>query len=221
LAEQVSARTVSQATHVAPAVPQVPNARVLHVAPSQQPSGHDVESQTHCPARQRWPVVHAALPPHVQAPAVHPSAALVLHAVHAPAAVPHVVTDAEWHVSPEQQPSGHTQPLHTPPLHCSVAPQGAQALPPLPQAEVASPVWHVVPLQHPLHEEVSQTHLPSMQRCPVVHASADPQRHVPSAVQLSLVVAEHPVQMQTPALQDRPGGQAGPLPHFAPSWLWL
>ncbi len=158
LAEHVSARTVSQATQVAPADPHVPSARVLQVVPSQQPSGQDVESQTHWPARQRWPVVHAALPPQVQAPAVHPSAVPALHAVQAPAAVPHVVTDAGWQVSPEQQPSGHTQPLHTPALHCSVAPQGAHLLPPLPHAEVARPVWHAVPLQHPLHEEVSQTH---------------------------------------------------------------
>lgn len=126
-AAQVSARTASHATHVAPEAPQLSSARVLHVVPSQHPSGHDVESQTHCPARQRWPVVHAALPPHVQAPAVHPSAAVVSHAVQAPAAVPHVVADAGWHVSPEQQPSGHTQPLHTPALHCSLAPQGAHA----------------------------------------------------------------------------------------------
>lgn len=127
LAEHVSARTESHVTHVAPAAPQLPSARVLHVVPSQQPSGHDVESQTHCPARQRWPVAHVAPPPHVQAPAVHPSAALASHALHAPAAVPHVVTVALLHVSPEQQPSGHTQPLQTPPLHCSVAPQAAQA----------------------------------------------------------------------------------------------
>jgi hypothetical protein len=127
LAEHVSARTVSHATHVAPAAPQVPSARVLQVVPSQQPSGQDVESQTHWPARQRWPVVHTAPPPHVQAPAVHPSAAVPSHALHAAPAVPHVVADAWLQVSPEQQPLGHTQPLQTPPLHCSLAPQAAQA----------------------------------------------------------------------------------------------
>ena len=125
-AEHVSERTLSHATHVAPDAPQLPSERVLHVAPSQQPSGHEVESQTHCPARQRWPVEQAAAPPQLHDPEVHPSAR-ASHAMQAPPAVPHVVVDATLHVSPEQQPSGHTQPLHTPPLHCSVAPQAAQA----------------------------------------------------------------------------------------------
>ena len=58
---------------------------------------------------------------------MQPSAVWASHAMHAPPAVPHVVAVAALHVSPEQQPSGHTQPLHTPAVHCSVAPQGAQA----------------------------------------------------------------------------------------------
>jgi hypothetical protein len=86
---------------------------------------------------------------------------------------------------------------------------------------VARPGWQVAPLQQPVHDVVSQTQWPPLQRCPVAHASPDPQRHVPSAAQLSLVVAEQPVQMQRPALHELPGGHAGPLPQRAPSWLWL
>lgn len=79
----------------------------------------------------------------------------------------------------------------------------------------------MAPLQQPVHDDVSHTHCPPMQCWPVAQASPDPQRHVPSAAQPSLVVAEHPVQMQRPDLHERPGGHAGPLPHRAPSWLWL
>lgn len=86
---------------------------------------------------------------------------------------------------------------------------------------VARPVWQVAPLQQPVHDVVSQTQCPPVQRCPVAQASLDPQRHVPSSAQPLLVVAEQPLQMQRPALHERPGGHAGPLPHRDPSWLWL
>jgi hypothetical protein len=67
VAEQLSERA-SQATQLAPAVPQLAIDRVEQVAPLQQPPGHDVPSQTHSPFAQRWPPAHAADEPHAQVP---------------------------------------------------------------------------------------------------------------------------------------------------------
>jgi hypothetical protein len=69
VAEQLSERA-SQATQLAPAVPQVAIDRVEQIAPLQQPPGHDVPSQTHSPFAQRWPPAHAADEPQAQVPSV-------------------------------------------------------------------------------------------------------------------------------------------------------
>jgi hypothetical protein len=118
-AAQLSLRPVVHATHVEPPVPQVPRLRVRHVAPSQQPSAQDAASQTQRPATQLWPAAHAACPPHVHAPAVHPSDERVSQALQAAPAVPQEVMDMALHVVPLQHPPGHTQPLHTPAVHVS------------------------------------------------------------------------------------------------------
>ena len=67
VAEQLSDRA-SQATQLAPALPQVATERVEQIAPLQQPPGHDVPSQTHSPLSQRWPPAHAGDAPHAQVP---------------------------------------------------------------------------------------------------------------------------------------------------------
>ena len=67
VAEQLSERA-SQATQLAPAVPQAATERVEQIAPLQQPPGQDVPSQTHRPLSQRWPPAHAADAPHAQVP---------------------------------------------------------------------------------------------------------------------------------------------------------
>ena len=41
----------SHATHVAPSMPQVAFAGIVHVVPWQQPVGHDAASHTHWPPR--------------------------------------------------------------------------------------------------------------------------------------------------------------------------
>jgi hypothetical protein len=55
------------------------------VLPWQQPVGHDVASQMHCPAMQRRPDSHAGPLPHWQVPvAEQPSAVVVSHATQVP-----------------------------------------------------------------------------------------------------------------------------------------
>jgi hypothetical protein len=45
-----------------------------HWFPWQQPFGHVDASQMHCPPLHRWPVLHAALEPHVHSPLTQLSA---------------------------------------------------------------------------------------------------------------------------------------------------
>jgi hypothetical protein len=115
--------------HAPQALPSVPQATFVsdangrHVLPLQQPFGHDVELQTHCPALlHSWPEAHAVQaappvphcvldspegathapeaqqpaheePPQLHAPFEHESP--LLHAAHAAAPVPHCVADCE------------------------------------------------------------------------------------------------------------------------------
>jgi len=81
-AEQLSVRTRSQETQVAPPAPHVVNDRVSHRLPLQQPLGHDVASQTQLPAAQRWPGPQAGAPPQRQVPLLQASALLGSHAWH-------------------------------------------------------------------------------------------------------------------------------------------
>lgn len=123
---------------------------------SQQPVGHDAESQTHWPPTHSRPAPQAALAPHWQTPLTQLSALPATHAMQVPLApqarkllfvVSHV--DAEL-----QQPVQPLEPLHTQvavaPLPVQVVPDG-QALPVEPQTQpplvhrlalVASQVLH-------------------------------------------------------------------------------
>ena len=106
--EQLSARTGSHATQLAPAEPQVDKERSSHVCPLQHPLGHDVASQTHSPPLHRCPSPHAALPPQLHVPAAeHPSLEVALHATHAFPPAPQVDADCTWHVRPVQHPEEH------------------------------------------------------------------------------------------------------------------
>jgi hypothetical protein len=132
-AEQLSERA-SQATQVAPAVPQVPSARVTQVVPLQHPLGQEVMSQTQLPDMQRWPAAQAAPLPHAQAPlALHPLALLVSQAAQAAPLTPQVASVGGLHAPPLQQPPGQEAASHThaPPLQrCPLAQLG-----PLPQRQ--------------------------------------------------------------------------------------
>ena len=109
---------VPQLEHDAPPLPHWPNdseAYGTHVLPLQQPAGHEVASQTHCPVTlsHSWPMLHGAhaapLAPHeefdslVSASQVEPP---LQHPVHVP---PHVQTPLEQ-LSPLPQ-AAHVAPF--------------------------------------------------------------------------------------------------------------
>ena len=92
-----------QATHAPPPMPHAEADGVVHVAPAQQPEGHDVASHTQVPPTHRWPAPHAGLEPHWQTPPTHESAP-VPHATHAPPPPPHAEGVGVVQIVPEQQP---------------------------------------------------------------------------------------------------------------------
>ena len=61
----------------------------MQTLPTQHPVGQDFALQTQLPPMQTWPREHAAPAPHPHEPeAVHMSAVVTSHAVHAPPAEP-------------------------------------------------------------------------------------------------------------------------------------
>lgn len=162
----------------------------MHALPAQHPLGHDIASQMHAPAMQRWPLAHIGPPPQVHAPPVHPSAPRP-HETHETPPSPHAMrVGGATHVVPEQQPLGHEVALHavhTPPAQIPVG-QLVHAAPPVPHALLALPGMHTLPSQQPLgHDVGSQTQLPAAQRWPVAHAGPLPHVHAPLVEQPSLV----------------------------------
>jgi hypothetical protein len=141
----------AHAAHAAPPVPHdafVSEAYASHVVPLQQPLGHEVPSQTHCPVvlLHSWPAEHAA---------------------HVAPLAPHEEFDSlesASHVVPVQHPEHDVPPhVHTPLEHAWPLLHGAHAAPAVPHDAFDCEVYasHVVPLQQPLgHEVASQTHLP-------------------------------------------------------------
>jgi len=127
------------------------------VLPLQQPFGHEVTSQTHCPLvlLHSWPDAHAEqLAP----------------------ATPHEPFDSEayaTHVVPLQHPPGHEVASHThcPELllHSSPEPQASHAPPPAPHERLDSldSASHVDPLQQPAHDPPPHAHAPLVHMSPV------------------------------------------------------
>jgi hypothetical protein len=120
------------ALHAAPAVPHWPadcEAYGTHVPPLQQPVGHEVASQTHCPVvwLHSWPVAHA---PQVAPPVPHEPVDSEAYASHVP------------EVPPLQQPFGQVLASHAQsPLVVSqrLFAHGAQATPEAPQVDADCP----------------------------------------------------------------------------------
>jgi hypothetical protein len=196
----LSLRLLLQMTHVDPPVPQVDRLLVWHAAlSSQQPSAHEVPSQTHSPPTQACPAPQGACPPQVHTPAVHPSAVLVWHAVHVPPAVPQFDTDGTLHVVPAQQPFLHdvASQAHAPAVQCWPVVHAAHAAPPAPHVASDSG-WHVVPEQHPLGH-MHPLHTPAVHASPCGHAS-----HAwPATPQLAgSVPASHVAPLQHPVGHD-------------------
>jgi len=156
-AEHVSAAVLSHATHVPPGEPHADSDLGAHVDPMQQSPGHDTESQMHCPLEHLCPAAHSGPLPHEQSPlAEQVSARVLLHAVHAPPLLPHAASEGVLHSVPEQHPSGQCamQLLQAPDVHVSPAGHALHAPPPLPHAPGAVPGSQVLPLQHPVGQDV-------------------------------------------------------------------
>ena len=192
---QPSAFVAGQAVQSAPPLPQTPSvvAGEVHVAPVQQPSGHDAASQTQTPPEHSWPVVHATPLPHAQSPVAEQwSACVAAHAMQRSPPKPHADSERGSHVGPEQQPVGHVaaHPLHVPRVQLSPAGQLWHDAPPLPQAPTASPSWQAPAAQHPAgHDTPSHTQAPLRHRWPGEHAGPMPQLQTPAAEQPSVVSA--------------------------------
>jgi hypothetical protein len=127
----------------------------------QQPFGHEVASQTHCPVLvlHSWPDEQA---PHVAPPAPH---------------VEFDSLDSTTQVVLLLQHPEHAVPLHvhTPLTHASPVLHAVQAAPAVPHdaADCEAYGSHVLPLQQPFgHETASQTHFPVLllHSCPEAHA---------------------------------------------------
>lgn len=161
-----------QATHVVPPPPHCDvEVLVTHVEPLQHPEGHEVASHTQVPDRQRWPVPHAAPPPHRQAPPrqvsavapqlvqvtpLTPQADAELPATHdVPLQQPAQVALSQTQVPPEQRwPTLHAAP--PPHRHCPLVQRSASrvlqvlhALPDAPQSVVVVPPRQAPERQHP------------------------------------------------------------------------
>jgi len=200
---QLSALVALQTRQVAPPVPQLAVDGALQVVPVQQPSGHEVVSQTQAPTAQRWPAPQAAAVPQAQLPLVAQLSALFTsQATQAPPAVPHAAVPATLQVAPEQQPLAQVvllQLLHTPAVQVSTPGQTSQIRPALPQAPRSFPDWQSSPEQQPRHEMASQMQLPPMQCWPGAQGAPAPQRQAPLAEQLSAPIGSHATQVAPPA----------------------
>lgn len=212
---QRSELTVSHAAHAIPGAAHVVGESTSHVAPLQQPLGHDVASHTQAPETQRCPAPHAAPVPHAQLPPTHASARSGSHEMQALPASPHAITLGALHVLPLQQPVGQlaAHPAHAPALHAD-APHDSHAPPPAPHAALLVPVWQTLPAQHPVHDVGSQTHAPPTQRWPSAHAPPAPHRHTPPA-QPSVVTGSHALHVPPvgPQVVNESGSQTSPLQH--------
>jgi hypothetical protein len=217
---------VGHAVHVAPPVPHALELDPVSQKPSvsQHPVGHVMAlhaTPTHAPARHASPGGHGS---HGKPPA--PQAEVLVPASHLPALSQQPVMHVRGlHVRPSQAPVRQASPVG----------QASHACPPLPQAVVLVPGWHVPdPSQHPvghvetLHGVVVQ--VPPLHVSPVgqdVHALPPvPQAEVlvpvsqkPSASQhpFGQLVALHVVPLQIPPVQVSPVGQGRhappPVPH--------
>jgi hypothetical protein len=158
----------AQPTQTAPPVPHVRAFVIVTQVPPAasvvQHPPHDAESQKHAPPMQTWSDAQGPPVPHWQTPAAHVSV-VAGHVEQAPPPTPHCVTLAGSQVGPVQHPLGQVsarQAGQVPPLH-EPGKQLSHAAPPEPHIASAFPGSHVEPLQHPVHDELSQRHAPPEQ----------------------------------------------------------
>lgn len=164
-AAQVSARELSHATQLAPAVPHDASVEVVtHDVPSQQPA-HVVASHTHWPPRQRVAPVQAASVPQRHSPLAHPSARCASQATQlAPLAPQAATVGAVTHRTPSQHPAQAPQPAAPPPVGpAPPPPPPPDEAPPPPVAPPPPPEAPPVPFVPPVE---STTHTPSEHTSP-------------------------------------------------------
>ena len=181
-----------QATQLAPMAPQVASACALHLPAPQQPVGQEFVSQTHAPTAQRWPAPQTAPLPQAQAPlAEQLSAFVVSQAVQVAPPLPQVEVPGMLQVAPEQQPLAQLvalQLLQTPAVQVALTGQLSQVSPAVPQALAVIPDRQDEPEQQPLQDTESQMQEPPAQCSPEPQDTPVPQRHRPSAEQLSVLI---------------------------------
>ena len=196
---------VPDAEHPSPDVPHVPHVApagahsvadvVVQTFPTQHPFGQDVALQTHDAIEHTWPDPQAVAPPHVHVPVDEHPSAVAPHGLHVPPPAPHSDTEGVKHCDPEQQPPGHVVALQLaqlPPLQNGWLPwHELQAPPPAPQYVVVLPVSHWLPLQQPLHDVLSHSHMPPEQCCPVAHGNPVPHMQAPVVGEQLSDVAPH------------------------------
>ena len=169
--EQLSVRIGSHIMQPDPPKPQALDERALHVGPEQQPAAHVIAQPLHVPFvhispfGQLWheepPLPHAS----PLLPAWHLSLASqqpVGHEVPSQTHWPLRQRWPVWHASPEPH-------LHCPPTQASADPgrHAMHAAPTAPHPDSEGGVHVSCWSQHPAgHEAASQTHSPSVHRCP-------------------------------------------------------
>jgi hypothetical protein len=181
-----------QAAHAAPLVPHElldSEANGSHAPLAvQQPFGHEVALQTHCPPLHAWPVAH---PVQAAPPVPHDPLDWDANDSHVPLAV--------------QQPLGHevASQAHCPVvvLHSRPDPHATQAAPPAPHEALDSEALgsHVpAAVQQPEHDEPPQVHAPAEHDCPDAHAAqaAPAMPHVPADCEAN---GTHVLPLQQPA----------------------
>jgi hypothetical protein len=198
----------------------------MQFAAKQHPPGHDMPSQTHLPATQRWPLLQEGPSPHWHVPIDEQWSELPgAQVVHALPATPQLASPGVRHAPPSQQPVEQDIPshMHAPATQrCPVAHGG-----PAPQAQVPAPVQvsaaavshdaharppapqrasdggtHVTPSQQPLgHEAALHTQRPPTQSWPALQGGPAPHTHEPAAEQPSARVVSHPTHTAPPLPQ--------------------
>lgn len=221
----------------------------MHALSEQQPSAHDVASQTHVPPMHSVPGPQGAAPPQVHASFAHPSPTLV-QTRHVSPLVPHAggVLPASQ-LAPEQHPehcvgSQVHEPLWhfcpaphgSPPPHVQLpvalqpsllVPQSTHVEPPTPQVDGPGVSQAVPPAaQQPEHEPVVQAHAPCEQTSPVPHDGLAPHSHTPAAQRFA-ACGSHVVHAPPPVPQLTVDGnrhllfEQHPVGHDVPSHTQL
>lgn len=194
-------------------------ATATHCPPAvQHPDGQLEASQTQTPPLHRWPVAQARPEPQEHSPAALQLSAVTPHGAHACPVGPQASRSRLVHVLPTQQPwhvVAHEP--HAPFTQGSPEGHAEHAAPRAPQAVVAVPATHSVPLQQPLGHVSGEHAAPPSDEPPLcpppapLPATPPPVLPVPPAVAPPPVATPPPVEAVPPA-RTLPPPEPPPLP---------